>query len=87
METTINTIHTAYLFEWSENYSFPSPASLFLDLIGWSEEYLGERLCGEVMPNLGYLEADLLGKALQEYSHRPSEVMDWVEAWSSREEE
>ena len=26
----------ADLFSWSQNYDFPSPASLFLDLIGYS---------------------------------------------------
>lgn len=65
---------TAALFDWSENYSFPSPASLFLDLIGWSEEELGERLTANAMPNLGYLELDYLGDALKEYATRPGEV-------------
>lgn len=73
---------TEYLFEWSENYNFPSPASLFLDLIGWSEEQYGERLCKENAPAIGYLEADLLGRALQEYANRPQEVEDWVQAWN-----
>jgi hypothetical protein len=83
---TKNTIDTRYLFEWSENYNFPSPASLFLDLIGWSEEQFGERLCAGVSVGLGYLEADLLGKALQEWSSYPSEVWAWIEDWSSNQE-
>jgi hypothetical protein len=71
---------TAALFSWSENYSFPSPASLFLDLIGWSEEELGERLTANAMPNLGYLELDYLGDALKEYATRPREVGDFAAA-------
>jgi hypothetical protein len=71
--------HTAGLFEWSENYQFPSPASLFLDLIGWSEEEHGERLCQNKMPTLGYLEADYLGDALKEWADRPNEVYAFVE--------
>jgi hypothetical protein len=74
-----NVEHTAGLFEWSENYDFPSPASLFLDLIGYSEEELGEHLCRDKMPSLGYLEADYLGDALKEWAHRPNDVYAFVE--------
>jgi hypothetical protein len=69
---------TAALFDWSENYSFPSPASLFLDLIGYSEEELGQRLTDNAMPSLGYLELDYLGDALKEYATRPGDVMTFV---------
>lgn len=69
---------TAALFDWSENYSFPSPASLFLDLIGYSEEELGERLTANEMPSLGYLELDNLGDALKEYAARPLDIMLFV---------
>lgn len=72
---------TARLFDWSENYDFPSPASLFLDLIGYSEEYLGENLTARKMPSLGYLEIDLLAKALSEYASRPNDVYLWVEKY------
>lgn len=71
--------HTAGLFEWSENYDFPSPASLFLDLIGWSEEEVGDRLCSDKMPSLGYLEVDYLGDALKEWATRPMDVYSFVE--------
>jgi hypothetical protein len=60
------------------NYEYPSPASLFLDLIGWSEEELGERLTRDNMPSLGYLELDYLGDALKEYATRPGDVMAYV---------
>ena len=54
----------ADLYEWSLNYNFPTPYSLLLDLIGYSEEEFGSRLA----PNgvtLGYLEMSYLGEALK----------------------
>lgn len=70
--------HTAALFDWSENYNFPSPASLFLDLIGWSDEELGDRLTRDTMPDLGYMEIDYLGDALKEYAGRPADILFFV---------
>lgn len=77
---------TKALFEWSENYAFPSPASLFLDLIGFSEENFGVTLCANGLPNLGYLECDYLGDALKEYATNPQGVSAWVEGWSACDE-
>ena len=34
----------ARLWSWSENYDYPTPATLFLDLIGYSDEEIGEPL-------------------------------------------
>ena len=62
------------LFSWSTNYAFPSPASLYMDLTGYSEETLGENLCSTKQPNLGYLELELLGNALLAYSDFPNEL-------------
>jgi hypothetical protein len=71
---------TASLIGWCEgNYNHPAPSSLFLDIIGYSEEHLGYNLCAEKMPNLGYLEIDLLAKALTEYASRPNDVGYFVE--------
>lgn len=71
---------TAHLFSWCEgNYDFPAPSSLFLDLIGYSEEQLGEDLCRDKKPSLKALEIDLLAKALTEYANRPTDVYEWVE--------
>lgn len=78
---------TAHLFDWSENYNFPSPASLFLDLIGFSEEHLGEDLCRDKKPSLGYLEIDMFAKALTEYATRPNDVYAWAEAWANADDE
>jgi hypothetical protein len=66
------------LWQWSENYQFPTPASLFLDLIGYSTDEFGEPLCSGGAPNLGYREHHLLGWALLAYAHRPADVLERV---------
>lgn len=69
----------ARLWSWSSNYNWPTPATLFIDLIGYSEEEFGERLlAGRELPSLGYLELDLLADALKQYAQRPSEVAEYV---------
>ena len=73
---------TAHLFRWCEgNYDFPAPASLFLDLIGYSEEEHGAPLVISAgkLPALGYLELDLIAKALTEYTSRPEDVYGFIE--------
>lgn len=68
----------ARLFSWSENYDYPSPATLYLDLTGYSDEYIGVELCAEKRPALGYLEIGMLADALQVYSYRPQAATDYV---------
>jgi hypothetical protein len=68
----------ADLFSWSQNFQFPTPASLFLDLIGYSHDEFGEPLCQDATPTLGYKEHHLLGWALLAYAHRPSDVLEHV---------
>jgi hypothetical protein len=51
--------------------------TLFLDIIGWSDEYFGGK-SKEPMPELGYLEADLLGLALVEYSNNTEKVYEYL---------
>jgi hypothetical protein len=73
---------TAHLFSWCEgNYDFPAPSSLFLDLIGYSEEEHGKPLVISAgkLPALGYLELDLIAKALTEYTSRPEDVYGFIE--------
>ena len=72
---------TARLWSWSENYDYPTPASLFLDLIGYSDEHVGEPLFDlrQAANRLGYLEIDMLANALKEYADRPGDVMEYVE--------
>jgi hypothetical protein len=63
---------------WSENCQHPTPFALFLDLIGWSEDTYGERLCSESMPAMGYIEAYKLAQALEAWSDHPREVEAFV---------
>jgi len=67
-------------YEWGLNCDRDSnPFLVLLDLIGWSEENYGERLC----PNpksLGYMELNYLADALNEYALFPNEVTAWLDA-------
>ena len=64
---------TTALFEWSRNYNYPSPATLFLGLIGYEDM---EELAQGVA--LGYMELDYLGDALKEYANNPQTVNDAI---------
>ena len=81
----LDTTHPEYvkelvsLINWSQNCESPTPLHLYLDIVGWSYENLGERLCQNKLPNLGYLEIGFLASALEEYTNRPSDVMAWFE--------
>jgi hypothetical protein len=71
---------TAHLMSWCEgNYNFPAPSSLFLDMIGYSEEEHGVNLTAQKMPSLGYLEIEMLANAMTEYASRPNDVYAFVE--------
>jgi len=73
-----------YLADWSENCEHPTPFVLFLDLIGWSEDNYGERMCSDRTPCIGYVEAYKLAQALEAWSDHPrdveTQVADIVEA-------
>jgi hypothetical protein len=78
----------ARLWSWSENYDYPTPATLFLDLIGYSVHEYGEPLISdmaEIISKLGYLEIDMLADALKEYADRPGDVMPYVERLATAE--
>ena len=67
------------LWQWSMNFHFPSPFSVFLDLVGYSEEEFGESLVKDNISSvLGYKELDLLGLALQEFSEDPNRAEDYI---------
>ena len=72
--------HTQALYSWGLNCERTSnPFLVFLDLIGWSVENYGGRLC--VMPDkLGYTELSHLADALNEYALFPNEVTEWLNA-------
>jgi hypothetical protein len=92
---------TCELYSWSTNYDAGSgPFSLFLDLIGYSDEEFGMpiygptvRLMGEYQrasswdENLGYVELEKLGRALREYAIRPHDVREFVDQLMRAESE
>jgi hypothetical protein len=68
------------LYSWSLNYDAGrGPFTLFVDLIGWSEEQLGEPIYSLRDASLGYLELGKLADALAEYVHDPHGVRDYVD--------
>lgn len=71
---------TADLWHWSTNFDAgKGPVSLFLDIIGWSDDNLGEPIYDMREASLGYLEIDKLAAALSEYAKRPQDVRAWVD--------
>jgi hypothetical protein len=71
---------TANLWHWSTNYDAgKGPFTLFLDMIGWSEDQIGETLYDLTSASLGYVELDKLADALKEYTDRPTDVRAWVD--------
>lgn len=67
------------LYSWSTNYDpGKGPFTLFLDLIGWSKDEIGQDIYDYSTRNLGYVELDYLGDALTEYADRPNPVRDFV---------
>jgi len=69
---------TAMLFDWSTNCESPTPASLFMDLIGFSEDEFGYTLTQGKIPQMGYVEVSKLGEALVEWSDRPLDVERFI---------
>ena len=68
------------LYSWSTNYDpGKGPFTLFVDLIGWSDEQLGGPLYNLADASLGYLDLAKLSEALAEYVASPQTVMEYVE--------
>ena len=73
----------AALWDHSVNYEYPTLATLFLDLIGYSLEEYGELLIGDmkiIINKLDTFELSLLGEALDQYATRPLDAIEYVEA-------
>lgn len=67
------------LYNWSLNYEAgQGPITVFLDLIGYSQEELGVCLYDLNKPLLGYLELDYLGDALKEYANKGESAYNFV---------
>ncbi len=85
-EETKNAEGVRALADWSaSNYDArtSTPFQVFLDLIGWSSENLGQVLVSDPSSVLGYVEADLLSDALKDWANRPVEVLVWVDKFLS----
>lgn len=71
----------ADLFDLSTNHEYPTPATLFIDLIGLTTEEHGEVLVKDItvyVGKLGYLELGRLGQALDDYTDRPQDGFQYV---------
>lgn len=67
------------LYRWSGNYEpGQGPMTLFLDLIGYSDEQIGVKLYDMEKMRLGYLELDYLGDALKEYASKGQMAYEYV---------
>lgn len=70
------------MWQWSYNCEAPTPSAIFLDLVGWSEETLGDSLAlgkpGWDAGSLGAVELSYLGDALSEYADRPTDARTLV---------
>jgi hypothetical protein len=69
----------AELYRWAWSNPDRAPWAVFLDLIGWSDEHHGRSIGVRAGDVGGYAEVHLLGKALVEYAHRPTDVLAWIE--------
>ena len=69
------------LYRWGQNYEPENnPFVIYLDLIGWSDEYIGELQATRKSFHeyLDCVELDYLADALKEYANNPHDVRDWV---------
>jgi hypothetical protein len=60
--------------------------TLFLDLIGWSDDNIGEPLYSLADASLGYMELSKLGAALSQYARHPEAVLAYVSALMEAED-
>lgn len=67
------------LYQWNSNYTpGQGPMTLFLDLIGYSDEQIGVKLYDMDGAHLGYLEMDYLADALKEYASKGESAYRFV---------
>jgi hypothetical protein len=71
----------ARLWSVSSNYEYPSPATVFIDLIGYTEEEFGEPLTTmkEAVRRLDFVGLGLIGHALDEYTDRPNDARVFIQ--------
>jgi len=70
----------ARLWSVSSNYDYPTPATIFIDLIGYTEEEFGEPLTTmkEAVRRLDFIGLGLIGQALDEYTDRPNDARKFI---------
>ena len=70
----------ARLWSVSSNYEYPTPATIFIDLIGYTEEEFGEPLTTmkEAVQRLDFVALGLIGQALDEYTDRPGDATAFI---------
>lgn len=72
------------LVYWSENFQAPTPFTLYLDLIGYSESEYGGNLIARgndyenAIRKLSFVELDAIGAALVAFATYPTEVNEWI---------
>lgn len=83
----------ASLWSWSLNYDHSDsrrPFPIFLDLVGYSQDRYGCK-CSvwgvSEADGLGWIELDLLGKALCEYADNPHDCDRWIDGLDEIERE
>jgi hypothetical protein len=82
LDEAIDTVEN--FMDWSLNFEFPRPGALLLDIIGYSQYNYGGPIIAstreyeKIVNKMGYLEIDMLGKALIAYSSYPLEVGEWI---------
>lgn len=72
----------ATLWDHSTLCEYPTPATLFLDLVGYSLEEHGQLLISDmttIINKLGYLEISMLGEAMDQFATRPLDAIEYVE--------
>ena len=68
------------LYSWSLNYDpGKGPFTLYLDLIGYSDDVYGEPMFDLKNASLGLVEIDKLAAALTEYANAPGTVRPYVD--------
>lgn len=76
------------LYSWSSNFDHLAPFRLFLDLVGYSLENLGEALIHDLRETpLGSMELSKIGEALIEWANRPQDCEAFVSELLSVESE
>ena len=65
-----------HLWDMSESYPYPSPFTLYLDIIGWNTVRYGKHMAEGC--ECGVYEAHLVGEALIEFATDPVAVGKYI---------